>query len=429
MTSTSPKLDRSVGVALALGTVALAAVPPYNFETNKLLSYAAPAAATCIALLALARRGPGHVRLGTLPLFLILVAVATSWHQDPNAWRHYAVFAGVLMSFTALGSVAHERDLRIWVRAVVGVATLEAAYAIWESATQAQPLMAYPLMFHDVGEQLVNSMFPPLYRAQGTFGHPLPLSLFLLVAFGLVITGRTRKRPFVALCCAVGLLAGMAVSGSRSSLIIAVLAFIATRARRTSRWVVGGYLSAWLLALLWAVGFFTSSLVGNFFSSGSYTHRMGSLEAIGTLWTGRPILEVFFGSGYWSTQRLTELGLVNVDGFSAIDNQWVSIFAVAGLLGVGLFVAWLWPALRWESGYRVPLLMMVGMFFSFDMLLWPSSLGLLAVLIGIGYRSASRDGGPAGIPGAAALDVEQRSCRARAVDAEAADVGRHDALR
>jgi hypothetical protein len=96
---------------------------------------------------------------------------------------------------------------------------------------------------------------------------------------------------------------------------------------------------------------------------------------------------VIFGSGYGSSRFLFYQGLLQGDGFFAIDNQLVTAFALAGVVGLAaLLVLVLFGFVKGHRPTRPAAILLVGMFFSFDLLQWTFMLVLFAALIALGSQ-------------------------------------------
>jgi hypothetical protein len=141
--------------------------------------------------------------------------------------------------------------------------------------------------------------------------------------------------------------------------------------------------------------------------TGSLTHRLGALEAVGRL-SGRTAAEVLFGSGAGSSSHLFDQGLLQTDGFLAVDNQLVTTFATGGAVGVFfLLAAVLIGLLGGDRTTRAAALVPVLLFFSFDVLQWPATAVLLAVLVALGTSVARTAADDAGLPPAADVSLNR----------------------
>jgi hypothetical protein len=250
----------------------------------------------------------------------------------------------------------------------------------------------------------VNELVPALGgRATGTLGHPIPLGMLEAVGALLALFAARRwswalRAPVAAVCGG-----GVLLSGSRSAAIVLVVAVAYGLLRPgTSR---AGTLGQVVVLVAGAVAVLTvdvsdlpqlSSLVG----TGSLDHRLGALQSIDDL-SGRPTVEALFGSGSGALSSLFTEGLLQTDGFTAVDNQLVTTFALAGVVGVACLVgAVLVGLLLGDRTTRPAAVAAVLMFFSFDVLQWESSAVLAVVLLSLGVVRRTGAGADADEPGA-----------------------------
>ncbi|SEL20389.1 hypothetical protein SAMN04515665_109131 [Blastococcus sp. DSM 46786] len=223
-------------------------------------------------------------------------------------------------------------------------------------------------------------------RTTGTMAHPIPFGTLMAAAAALAATAR-RPGPAarVALTSAFG--SGVLLSGSRSAAIVLLVGVVAgllwpgaTRAGAAGRVLVA--LGAGLALLVSDVS--EHAALTSLEGTGSLTHRLGALEAVGRL-LGRPLPETLFGSGEGSLRTLYADGLLQQDGFFAVDNQLVTTFALAGLVGtLCLVLAVMIGLLRGDRSTRAGAMVVVLMFASFDTLAWTSTAVLFAVLLALG---------------------------------------------
>lgn len=330
--------------------------------------------------------------------YLLVTTLATLRTPVPGAGAALFTHAAIGVLFLLFGCAAGGPERRRLTAALIVLAVAQAFYAVFETVTNAAPLWAGAAV--DVSEgpptRLASELIPGLLRAQGTLGHPLPLALLLLVAIGLVLRypfARRWARPVLL----VALFTGVAVSGSRSALVVGVLLLLFAPGR--DRWVAaarGVYLAAVSVAVAAVSGLLTTdSGVGQAFSeSGSFTHRAGALAAIERLLTRQDDVTVLIGNGWRSAQRVFDSGLLQQDRFFAVDNQWVTLLVTAGLAGVAVFAALtVVTIVRAGADLRPAVVALFATFFVYDLLLWPGSWALLALFIGL----AARAGRPAPI--------------------------------
>jgi hypothetical protein len=250
----------------------------------------------------------------------------------------------------------------------------------------------------------VNELLPVVGgRTTGTMGHPLPFSTLLAVAAVLALFAVPRWRLPSRLVLAAACWFGVLLSGSRSTALVLVLALLfGALWPGVSRSGVVGRIA--VVALVTGVALRVDvrelPVLTSLEDTGSLTHRLGALDAVGRL-GGRSTTEVLFGSGQGSLGHLFGQGLLQTDGFLAVDNQLVTTFATGGAVAVSLLLlAVLVGLFRGDRTTRAAALVPVLMFFSFDVLQWSATAVLLAVLVGLG-TSAARLAEPP-VPGPAA---------------------------
>lgn len=276
--------------------------------------------------------------------------------------------------------IASVQERSTIVRFVIGLSVVEAVYAGLQMVGAAPRLWGNTVTY---GHQLIAGFT----RGEGTLGHPLMLALLLLIAIALTATGR-GPRGGLRVATLLILLGGLFATGSRSGLVVAVLFLLFTMGGTVAtRVLAGGLMGALLIAYLAATGFFTGDLVSNFLTGDSVGHRAGALDAVPRL-LGQGFAEVLIGSGAGSTESLFMGGLLQAGTFYAIDNQFVSTLAAAGLIGLAVLVILILRALRVGSGSRLPLVAVVVFFFTFDVLAWPAGAALFTFALGLAFTAA-----------------------------------------
>jgi O-antigen ligase len=237
-------------------------------------------------------------------------------------------------------------------------------------------------------------------RSTGTMAHPIPFGALMAVAVTLCFSSATGWPLLVRLLAAAALSYGVALSGSRSAALVLALALLAAVMTPGVLRVGAAWRIAAALVLSGAVLTVRATelpVVTGLEGTGSLTHRLAALDVVGRL-ADRSGDQVLLGSGAGSLDDLFAAGLLQLDGFFAVDNQLVATFAVAGLVGVlalvGAVVAGL---VRGDRSTRPATLLLVLMFFSFDVLEWHSTAVLLVVLLvlGSGRRDAVLPSGTA----------------------------------
>ena len=358
---------------------------------------------TPVLTLAAFVRAPQALRPARRSVFLLfggygfLLAVSTLSHPGTaNAdllWS--ALFPALCL--TALLVAAREEQRRVVEAFVVGLAGIQALYAIVETSVGLVPLWTSATT--DRASQII----PGLIRAQGTFAHPLPLALFCIVALGILLRHRHRVRPLTTVTLSLILTVGLVATGSRSALLITAVLFGLSFGRRAWTVTTVAVLSAGIgLTALASLGFFRSASFLNFVGGDSLSHRSGAFSALPRLIGGQDTLSLLFGNGYFSAPFLFTKGLLQGGSFYAIDNQLVSSLVETGLLGVLLMIALCVVAFWFAGPYKLLVFAAVAFFFTFDLLDWPSAATLFALAVSMAGADRSlpgrvRDGARRGV--------------------------------
>lgn len=389
-------LPRKAAAMTAAGgaLLVLAAVPILRIHEHDTLQVAIPVLVLVLAGIAATREGVprGLAKpAALLVLLLALEAAATARVEDDNEWAALAVTAAVAVTGLGFGAVAVVRGAWPRLRALlVWAALAEAAFAVVEVFYLSAPLWRGATILptgHSI--PLRSQLLEGLPRAQGTFGHPLPLAFFLLVALAFVLRDQTFRRG--RWLATVVLLAGIAASGSRNALLFAAILLVLKGGR--SSLVVRAPL---LIGLVAGVALLAmpklAPAMDEFAGTGSFTHRAGAVESVGRL-MDRDLFPVLFGDGASSTPRLFRQGLLQSDGLLAVDNQVVLTVAQNGLVGLAVLAVLLVGAVRRaRAGVRVALIVAVGQFAVFDVLTWPASAFLVWLLVGAAFAGRADDG-------------------------------------
>ncbi len=274
-------------------------------------------------------------------------------------------------------------DVRWLSRGLVVVAMGQLAVALAESVLDVASPWGYLGGLRPVYD--LNELLPSLgVRSHGLMAHPIPFGTLMAVAVALCLTRATGwSLPLRAASgAAAGL--GLVMSGSRSAALVLCVAVLITV-------LVPGALRIGAAARVAAVlGLAGVALVvrdadipalDSLQGTGSLTHRLAALDAAVRLFD-RPLAQTLLGSGTGSLDDLFDAGLLQLDGFFAVDNQLVATFAVAGLVGLAALVAILaLGLLRGDPQVRPAALLVIGMVMSFDLLEWSATAVLLVALV------------------------------------------------
>lgn len=332
-----------------------------------------------------------HASTPALCLAVVVGCQAVStWHDGTMTDLVTSVLAGLLpIGACLLASHLGRDDVDRLARLLVLLTLGEAAVAAASSFARLPAPWGY--LGRPGSTFGTNELVPALTgRATGTMAHPIPLGLLMAVGTVLALLAVRRWALPVRLLAALGCGGGLLLSGSRSAalaLVIAVLvALLVPGVVRIDP--LGRVVAALsVVVTLVLVDVTTLPAVTSLEGTGSVSHRLGALQAVDRL-VGRPLDETLLGSGAGSLQRLFAEGLLQSDGFLAVDNQLVTTFAVAGLVGaVALAAAVLTGLVRGGRSTRPAALVATVMFFSFDVLEWTSTAVLFAVLVALGRRS------------------------------------------
>lgn len=378
----APAADRRV-VALSGIVMLLIAIPINRLTGATVVIVTVLVSILLLAALALvAGRAPAPAGAALVIALVVLPLAVTIFSPDKAALFRFAPYAAAFLpGYWLFGQAGHAERHRI-LRVVLALAVFEGLLSMAEPFI-GRPQFWGPAQLNSLGQPktLMNPLLTHFARSQGTLGHPLPLGV--LLALGLAILIRREGMSLTAkLVVGMPLVGGLLFSGSRNSLLIAIIVlayFAAARATAlrgivvTAVLVLGGGLAV-------ATGVLTANVESDFEASGSYTHRLGALGAIGRLFTDQTTWQLMIGNGWASTARLFAEGLMQTDGFGAVDNEFVLILAQAGLVGLLLLAGLLlYAVVRATPSYRPMLLAVGATLFVFDVLIWPSA----AVLFGM----------------------------------------------
>lgn len=346
------------------------------------------------ALLARVRVLPPAGLVWALAAAFLLHTLATGAVRDPYEWETLAltvtvVYAGLVVA----GSVT---KLGLWKQLaglVIGMAAAQAALGLLEMMFLAEPLWRGGRILPDGRSvALRNELIPSMTRAQGTLAHPLPYAFTLILGCALLMRSEGGRSAGKVLLWAM-LAAGIIASGSRNAIalfvIVTLLGLIKPRA-------VGRFGFATFVAVVGGIVAlpFILEQIERLTGSGSVFHRMGALDSIERLIFARGIWPSMFGDGSAATPRLFSTGLLQTDGFEAVDNQYVLTLAQEGIIGLVILILILAVAFkRADATLKLILFAIMAECMIFDLLSWPSMAIYAWVFIGvaIGRKPAPRD--------------------------------------
>lgn len=393
--------DKRIGWIASFALTVITIAPIHLVSTE--LRYAELGLVGLLAALTLCFRGI-KVFFGWLPLLFMAYLAVTLFSTQAagldGAQFQFNTHAIVGLAFLVFGAAANAGERKSIFKTVLFLGTAEALYSLYEYVALPAVLWASPVpekwawMF----TRLNNEILTGGLRSQGTFGHPLMLSFFLIVALGIALRFEFRSRWTRPLLVALFFAASIA-AGSRSAALLMLAMVLFSYGMNRFAFLRGIALSGVVLAVAYAGSFFASSLVSRFTESGSLTHRQGALDAVPRLLSEQSGYQVMFGNGWYSTQYVFDKGLLQLDGFVAIDNQFVALLVTTGVVGVILFAVI--PVLAYARigrSLRPVLVGAFGMFLVFDIFEFPSTWGLFALLIGMASVKMADEPAPTPAP-------------------------------
>jgi len=386
---------RAVAAVTALLTLFLSIPVSRIPDGRELLLLVAAGAAVLggVAVLGASRRGlPRGTGLLVLLVAVLAAATAVGGHEGGLLTLALVAVAGVPV-FLVTGSL-DARGRRDVALVVVGLAVGQALLALAEPFVVPQHLWA-PAQLGSSGQPvaLTNELVGSIERSQGTLGHPLPLGLLLVVALALTTRHLTAHPRALRLAVQGVLLGGIVVAGARSSLVMAVVVLVLLSGRLTPARLV----TAMSAAVAGLVALMVSSAdlalrLGEIEASGSWQHRLGAVRSVERLLLRQDPRDVLLGNGYGSTSEVIGEGLLQNDGFAAVDNQFVLLLSQGGLVALVLLLALLATAAFRGEATALPALLCVGAtLVVFDVLLWPGATVVLGTVLGLALTAGATD--------------------------------------
>jgi hypothetical protein len=345
-----------------------------------------------------------------LALFYASLGVATLLGTPENLARW--LFAALVPLCIAVMATRLAADgVRLVALVLVVLSIGEALLALGELTVLHGPVWGYPVT--DAGapvvqlNPLLGSRVP---RAQGSVGHPVVLGFVLAIGFVLTWVDLARIRAVLRWPALAVIAGGLALSGTRSALAAAAVGVLLVlfTGRDVGRKVRAVFVVAFGGATALVLAASIRAAAAQVQTTGSYTHRVGALDGVLGL-MGRPFVEAAIGSGMGSERSLFLRGLLQTDGFYAIDNELVTVLATAGVIGLVLFVAACAVAVRRSTPrLRGVLVTVFVMFFSFDVTSWSLGTTLLALVLTLALRRSAAPALPDARVAAPVAAVPQR---------------------
>ncbi|MBY4381893.1 hypothetical protein HQO24_10590 [Rhodococcus fascians] len=390
-TDADARPSRTVGIFLSISIALLVAVPILQTTLVGSLSRIVPGAIACMALAAVGMRGWLPRALAPLILVGVYLAVmmfATWQANDPEGPTQSRLHLLLGVSIIAMAVLCNDRERSIVVRTVVLLAAVEGLYGIFEALASPGAIWGYSnKSVNGLPVLMESQIFEGLIRAQGSLGHPLVLAFLMVTGIGLVIGFRPFNKWWRLALIAV-MFGGILAAGSRSGLAVAALLLLFSARHSATRVVQGIYFAVAGYVVLTLTGFWESEVWLRFLNSDSLGHRQSSFDAMSSLVNDQSAIQAWFGNGFWSTERLYRNGVLpSSNGFFAIDNQLVSTLAEVGILGVIAIVGLGAASIVWgDRRYAWAILAAFAMFWTFEVLLWPSTYGILLALVGLAAK-------------------------------------------
>lgn len=376
--------SRAIVASLFLGVTF--AAPNSEFRTSSLI-------AVCVWLLIAAwvdPAKPGSRRMGAfigpISAWWTMVAVESAVLLQSQSLKRWVLYLGtfVIVAF-AVGSIRREADFRRVYRGVLWCAGYQAIVGWylfiaerrgpWIPADDVDRMNPLPLVKGHI-------------RVMGTMQHPIPFSLFLVIAIVLVVSNVAAIGGAKRLGLALLLLSALYIAGSRSAFIalaagITVLAVHFTADRKWLRNIASLGLVAGLLAL--SIGGQVGRVGRELADSGSYLQRKSSMDSFTSL-IHRSGLQEMLGSGFGNVETLYREGyLYSPFGFEEVDNWFVYCLGTLGIVGLVAFVVLLIHLIiRGNRVTRALLAVYVMFFFAFDVFIWASMALTFIIVIGAG---------------------------------------------
>lgn len=314
----------------------------------------------------------------------LFVATLYFSSTDYGAFFIYALLASSALPAFVIASQTRAREHAVLIKALFTFVTAQLAISVYEVFVFQNPIWLVGFDGASIRDGLSSTLVPELMRSSGTFGHPLPQALVYVTGFSVAcalgkrIDGRLRWAIY-AIC-----IAGCGLGSARSALV--TIAGVAAYTAFRSSWprAVNGIAlvlaGTWIVNLNYDLGF--DEQVDQFSASGSYTHRLGVLDAVPEI-LNRPWNEVVFGHGVRGQQIILQY---ISDQVSSIDNQYVNVIITSGLIGFAALISILCIAWTRSPDMRPILLGFLCMFWSFDVMSWQATLVIFAVTVGIAVK-------------------------------------------
>lgn len=276
------------------------------------------------------------------------------------------MYVGLSLLAAYVASTLDARELRILYAAIVITTVFQMLLGLTEVIGGLDPIWGY------LGGARANPFLVGYSRTQGSMGHPIPFTLLQGIAFIIAWSnpaGWKQRWRLIALSC---LAVGLVIGGTRSVILAlagALLLHMASNSRLAS-WARSLYVLVAGLVILVNVDVGVVRIAEELIVSGSWAHRLGAFESVPNL-LSRPPLESWFGTGFGSERLLYDRGFMQQTFLRVVDDMFVYALGTMGIAGFILLVVTSVGAIILAGRtVRAVLVLVVGMFFSFDLFTW-----------------------------------------------------------
>jgi hypothetical protein len=396
--ATPPRASRSAGLCLAVSLGLLILVPIHKKSLQANLTYIVLATIVVLTIMTVATRRPQLPLPPTVLLIAYAFFAACSTVLDPHDDGIRRLLVHLMLGGSAfLMGVSCTGSERILVaRSVIVLAAVESLYGVAEAAGLVGPIWGYEWVSSE-GKIQINTpqesdVFVGAIRAQGSMYHPLVFAFLAVVGIGLLVGLKPFRSAYLRIGLVFLLYVGVFAAGSRSGIIVASFIILVSVLTAWTRILVIGSALAVSLVGPPILNNWILPVIDRFQNSTSMSNREASFKAFGPLLNQENISAVLFGNGFRAERRLITAGVIRgKHEFDPIDNQFVWTLACAGLIALILMIgviAWTW--MNGDRQYRWGLFAALVMFWSFEVLLMPTSLALTTAIMGMAVSCVNK---------------------------------------
>lgn len=288
---------------------------------------------------------------------------------------------------------------RAWlIRMLVAVGAVEALLAILEGGFRLdfiqQSITAAVDRGHlDRPNELIGF---GLIRAEGTLGYPIPLAHFLCICLFLALLDGIIRTRYLKVLVVGLLLVGIAMTGTRTSVIAVVLGvgvilvgLTRKQPAALSLAILTFVLGAWSALQLQEQGSKTES----------FTHRFDMMQQFVGVFSRVPLVQLAIGWGQGSHEKVFESGYLSTTSTMAPDNGYMMVFIEGGMIGLASLALLILHLFRSGSFRWAPVTLTSVVFLAFyDGLSWTFISFVFFMLAGaasaVGDRERSTTGEP-----------------------------------